>query len=733
MPNPSTFIIHFKSLHQDAVMWKAGRIWAKATDPDEQSAAMEQMVEMVCSIENETKRLGYIEAIQKANRIKNNLLKKQVKDELSGREAKKQAEVAKKKLEAQFKTAEDAGLKEGFDGNIHDALKYGIYEHEGVYYTRGSKGPDYPVTNFTMKILYHVNTSDEQAFRLIAIKNLYGFESFINMNTDDFVSVGSFKKVIARRGDYIFKGSDVDLSRLQEFLQQKEISTTYVNTLGWHKRGKFYCFANGIVPLNKENDAEDFLPVDEYGIIPYNEKNFFIPAHSKMYIDKDDKFVNEKKFIYCKPIPGVNFETWSTLCKKTYLEKSIPAILFFIGSLFRDIIMKQLQRFPILFLFGPPGAGKGQLAGSMMAMFGEKQDQIMLGGASTVVGFMRKFAQLRNALVWLDEYKNNLPVKFIESFKNIYDGKGYERGKMTNDFTTESTPIESAALMSGQDMPTIEPALFMRVILLSFEEGKFTNEQRKAFKDLMDLEDKGLSFITASLLSHRQKVEDNFKDTYQRIFTQTIKDVSNVEVDDRMMMNISVLLTILHIFKDVVKFPFDFKEAKDYLIANMNQQHSILAGNNDVAKFWGVIEVLFYQGVIAENKDFLLEDGYLFIRLMQVHPLYMKELRQRGDGNVLAKPTLEHYLKLDKGIYVDYVRKRFNDGSNNWCYKMKYEKLNIELIKVHMHENESASQFESRRKHELYKKTGKAESPDDTANGTGSGTGGWTQIVDTPF
>ncbi len=732
MPDPSPFIKHFKSLHQDAVIWKAGRIWAKAADPDEQSSAMEQLVEMVCCIENETKRLGYIDAIQRGNKIKNNLLKRQVKDELATREAKKQAEIAKKKIEAQYQTAEDAGLKEGFSGDIHDALKYGIYEHEGVYYTRGQKGGDYPVTNFTMKILYHVNTSDEQAFRLIAIKNLYGFESFINMNTDDFVSVGSFKKVIARRGDYIFKGSDVDLSRLQEFLQQKEISTTYVNTLGWHKRGKFYAFANGIVPLDKQAEAGDFLPVDEYGIIPYLGNNFFIPAHSKMYQDKDDKFVNEKKFIYTQHISGIDFEAWASLFKKTYLDKCIPAVLFFIGSLFRDIIMKQLQRFPILFLFGPPGAGKGQLAGSLMAMFGEKQDQIMLGGASTVVGFMRKFAQLRNALVWLDEYKNNLPAKFIESFKNIYDGKGYERGKMTNDFSTESTPIESAALMSGQDMPTIEPALFMRVIMLSFEEGKFTNEQRKAFKDLMELEEKGMSYITASILSYRQKVEENFKESYQRIFTQTIKDVSNVEVDDRMIMNISILLTVFHLFKDVVKFPFDYKEAKDYLISNMSQQHSILAGNNDVAKFWSVVEMLFYQGLISENRDFVLEDGYLYIRLMQVHPLYMKELRQRGDANVLAKPTLEHYLKLDKGVYIDYVRKRFHDGSNNWCYKMKYEKLKIDLIKLHMHENESAAQFESRRRSEILKKTGKIEEQNGSSDDK-PGTPGWEPMLDEPF
>lgn len=695
----------FHSLHQDGVLWKARRLWQNATDADEQATAMDALVDMICSISNETKRLAYIDLVQKQNKIKNSLLKKQVKDLLQRREAKRQADIVKKKLEAQFQNADDAGLPNTFNGNIHDAIRYGIYEHEGVYYTRGSKGGDYPVSNFTMKILYHVNTSDEQAFRLIAVKNVYGFEAFINLNTDDFVSLGSFKKVLARRGDYIFKGTDSDLSRLQEFLQKDEVSTVYIKTLGWHKRGHFYAFANGVVPVGTAEDELKFVEADEYGIIQYHDKNYFIPAVSKMYLEKDEMFVNEKKFIYRKPDPQFQFKEWSQLFYDTYGDKSIPGILFYMGALFRDIVMKKMQRFPLLNLFGPPGSGKGQFAESLMCLFGEKQDQIMLGGASTVVGFMRKFAQFCNALVWLDEYKNNLPFKFIESFKNIYDGKGYERGKMTNDFSTESTPIHSACLLSGQDMPTLEPALFMRVILLTFEDGKFSDEQRKNFQRLKDIESKGLSYITANLIQYRDFFEQHFKDQYETIFKQTYKeDVANVEIDDRMIVNISMLLTFYNLFKDKVQFPFTYAEAKAFLIDNMRQQHSILAGNSDVAKFWDVIQSLFGQDIISEGKDFMLEDGYIYLRLMQVYPFYMKEMRQRGDANVLGKPTLEHYLRLDKSIFSDYTRKRFPDSSNNWCYKMKYAKLQqdlkIDLIKV----KKGAFETDDQHRHQMQSK-----------------------------
>ncbi len=712
MTQPPNLNAHFITLQKDAVLWKAEKLWQKANDPDEQAMAMDELVKMMCCISNDTKRTYYITDVQKVNKIKNRLLEKNVKEELQLQKKKLEEKINRARLEQEKISAEDVGLVEGFKGAVYDAIKYGIYEHEGVYFTRGTKGSDYPVSNFTMKILYHVDTSDDAAFRLIAVKNVYGFEVTINLNTDDFVSLGAFKKVLARRGDYIFKGADSDLSRLQEYLQKDEIKTIYVKSLGFHKRGQFWAWGNGIMPVIDTPDVPtQFLEVDEYGIVPFGEKKYFIPACSKMYEDKDEMFVNEKKFIYIEPVKDFGFNEWSKLVYKTYGEKSIVSILFYVGSLYRDIVMKHLQRFPILNLFGPPGAGKGQMAETILSMYGTKQDQIMLGGASTVVGFMRKFAQLINGIVWLDEYKNNLPVKFIESFKNIYDGKGYERGKMTNDFTTESTPINSSCILSGQDLPTVEPSLFMRCVMLAFEEGKFTTEQRENFQKLKsEYESGGLSFITADLIRYRNIVQEKFKEQQQLIFKQTIKDVANVEVDDRMIMNISIFLTMMNVLQEVVEFPFTYAAAKAFLIANMLQQHSILAGNNEVAKFWDVVEQLLHQDMILEGKDFIFEDGYLFIRIQQVHPLYQKELIQRRDMTGLSKATLDYYLQLDKSAFKDHVKKRFSDGSNTWCFQMKYEKLNIDLIKMKKGEMQTIEQFNSAL-NEKYKNAG-IENPD---------------------
>lgn len=675
---------HFASLHQDAVTWKAAELWNNAADPDEQAGAMEELVQTLVCIGNETKRTQYVELVQKNLKIKNQLLKKELTKFLSDLEAKRQADIAKKKLESMFNNAEEAGLPHNFNGNWADAIKYGIYEHEGVYYTRGSKSGDYPVSNFTMKILYHVNTGDETAYRMIAVKNVYGFETYINMNTDDFVSLGSFKKILARRGDYIFKGTDSDLSRLQEYLQKSEKSIKYVGTLGFHKRGSFWAWGNGMVPVKQGDEKIEFIPVDDHGIVEHAGKNYFIPACSKMYEEKDNQFVNEKKFVY-RPAPdNFGFKEWNKLLIGAYKEKAIAATLHYIGALFRDIIMKRMQRYPILNLFGPPQAGKGKMAESLMSMFGHRQDQIMLGGATTPVGFMRKFGQISNAYVWLDEYKNSLPFKVQESIKNIFDGIGYERGKMSNDLQTESTPILSSCLLSGQELPTGEAALFTRIILLPFDDGKSrTDEQRSSFETLKEIENQGgLPFITSKIVQHRQLVEENFEKEFKLLQYNLSRKLVNPVVDDRFIDNISMLLSFRKIFDKTLPFAFTYEEAEAYMCENIQHHQVLKQGNDDVSKFWQVIESLFYQDMIIEEKDFKLEDGYIYIRLQQVQPLYQKEMISRRDMNYLSKSTLEHYLQLDKTSYAGNVRKRFNDGSNTWCYKIKYSKLGIDLIKI---------------------------------------------------
>jgi hypothetical protein len=577
----------------------------------------------------------------------------------------------------------------GNEADTQDYLAFGIWENGGSYWSLDLKGKKVNISNFKMKILYHVGTSEEQAFRLIELSNIHGHNEVFEMNTDDFVSVISFKKIVARKGNFIFKGNEADLCRLQDKLQREERPTKLVKQLGWHKRGQFYAFANGIY------DAIDnaFIPIDDYGIVEHRltdsrgmiyPQNFFIPALSNIFLEKEDMLANYKKFVYQRS--DVDFACWAKQYASVYNKQGHIGIIFYIMALFSDIVFRDIgKRFPLLFVYGKRGSGKGTLIGSLMRMFGEPQEQIMLGGASTVVGFMRKMGQFVNGLVWMDEYKNNLNPKIIESLKNIFDRIGYERGKKDNTFNTESTPIHSACIVSGQEMPTIENAFFTRCILVSLKETNFTEAQRKEFRKLQDLELKGLSGITVELLRYRDLFDKQFKTVFEVEQKKLIKAVNNNEVDDRLFMNYAALITTAELIASQVTLPFNLATFKEDVKQNLVNQFATLKGSDDASKFWGVVEHLFNSYKLEEDRHFVLKDGYLFIRVQDIYHDYAKTLQERRDPNMLDKATLEKYLESDDKIFVARVRKYFG-GKRAWCFQFKYNELSIDLIR-----NENAS------------------------------------------
>lgn len=566
----------------------------------------------------------------------------------------------------------------GDESKAKDVHKYGLWEESGIYKSINLKGKHVEVSNFKMKILYHVATSEEEAYRMIQIKNIFGLDTVIKINTDDFVSAGTFKKVIARKGNFLWMGQDFDLVRLQDKLQREERPTTLVKTLGYNKRGNFYAWANGLYDADKNK----FLEIDEYGIVEHQYKgkpqNYFIPAMSKIFEEMDDMYSNDKKFKLVRS--NVAFKEWAALFGQVFGHNGRIGIIYYISALFSDIIFKDIgQRFPMLFAYGKRGSGKGTMIQSLMGLFGESQGQIMLGGATTVVGFMRKLAQYCNALVWLDEYKNNLHTKVVESIKNVYDRTGYERGRKDNSFQTESTPIRSAVIVSGQEMPTIEPALFSRVIQICFSETKRSEKARNLYRKLIRMEQLGLSHITVDMLRFRPLFAEKYEETYEATLREFSDLINNKEVEERMMQNYAVLITTMVMVHKELELPFTLDEFKKQCKDLLMEQFHVLKGSDDASKFWQIVEQLASSGMITEDKHYRLQNGYIDIRVQDVYQHYAETMMKRRDPNILDKSTLDSYLMSDTKSFVKR-HKPFFGGTQKWCLQFKYIELEIDLI-----------------------------------------------------
>lgn len=114
-------------------------------------------------------------------------------------------------------------------------------------------------------------------------------------------------------------------------------------------------------------------------------------------------------------------------------------------------------------------------------MFGEPNHGISLLN-STDKGFSRSLTQRNNSLYYLKEYTNAIDKKTVDVFKTGYDGELYTMAQKSNDNKTTTLEISSACMVDDNELPTSEAALFARMIVLHFEDNKFSDDSTHAYK-----------------------------------------------------------------------------------------------------------------------------------------------------------------------------------------------------------------------------------------------------------
>jgi hypothetical protein len=519
-----------------------------------------------------------------------------------------------------------------------DALDYGFYEFKGRYWMMRGSDTFVPVSNFVIKAKYLIIGAHPK--RIVEIRNVKGKASVLDLNIDDLIGLDKFKFRVESVGNFLFDGKPADLMRIKNHLFNEERACSEITRLGWQKGG-FFSFANGIY------DGQNFIDIDDNGMVELSGEHYYIPVYGSTQAHDDEDLRNYRRFAHTKN--GMNFNTWSKLFFEVYGENAMFGIAFYFFAIFSDFIFDRTKGAPMLFLYGQRGSGKGTMANSLLALFGTPQDPIMLGGASTVVGFMRKLGQFNNALVWLDEYKNDIGEKKIESLKNIWDRVGYERGVKDNSNRTQSTPVTSSAIVSGQEIPNVEPALFSRMVLLEFRAMQRDQTEVDNFNMLRIMEGNGLTNITLETLTHREHVKETFLKYYHEIAAALRQAFPN-EID-RQINNYATLIAITRAMNEKIKLPYDWVALMHASEKYIRRQSQMMATSNEVQQFWEMVGFLLSSKLIQNGVDLHLKNDYVYIRLVTIVPLYRDYSRRQGN-RALDKGTLVNYLQ-NSPAYVE--------------------------------------------------------------------------------
>ena len=651
------------------------------TDPMIKNEAVKEIGELLLHLEK-SKQSIYIDQISKGHKVKSKLFNDFIKDK-----------------ERDNKPAEEKENKtfvpDGVDANNFE--KWGFYEFKNEYYFRTKEGIQ-KLSNFVMRPIFHVDSIIDSK-RIYELENIYGYKTVVDFDMQEMTSIQAFQRNIEGKGNFLFWGTVAHFQKLKLKLYEETRTCKEIKNLGWQKEG-FWAWSNG-----KIDEDGNFEEIDEYGVITHNKQHYFIPAFSKIYINDKSLFIDERKFKFINR--NITLQNWATSFIEVFGDNAKIGIAFWIATVFRDYLLHTFKNFPLLNLFGPKGTGKSQMAMSMSCLFGEQQTPFNIHNG-TKPGLAEHLQLFSNAFAWIDEYKNNLEYDKIETLKAIYDAIGRSRMNLNKGMKKETTQVNAAVILSGQEMPTVDVALFSRMIFLQFHQTEFSKDEKASYEFLKQMERNGLSHLTTQLLKYRGYFEKNFYDNYELVMTEFFEDNKSENIEDRILRNMSTVVAAFKTLSEKLNFTFTYKQLKPIAYKAMRDQNSQISKSNEVGMFWNLLEAMFDDNLLVDKWHFRIDFAdklkltnrelnftkakyILKFKFNIIYKLYAQQSRVQGI-KPLPADTLQYYLKNSKYFFgiqdktnFTIVERNPDDNTiskrkqNTTAYCFDYELLGINL------------------------------------------------------
>ena len=509
-----------------------------------------------------------------------------------------------------------------------------------------------------MEPVLHIR-DERNARRIYRVINEAGVEEIVKFQQSELVSFTDFKRILESAGNYIWKVTASELTQLKTYLYDDTPSADEIRQLGWQKRWGFYAWGNGGMDTSGR-----FQKADKYGVFMMNDHRFYLPGCAADTASNTQGYQIDRKFTYLET-NDVTLEEYSKLLITVFGDNAKVALGFLLATLFKDVITHITTAFPILNLFGPKGTGKSQLGHSLTSFFYTEYTAPNLAG-STKAALAEAVAEVSNAIVHLDEYKKDLPPDKQEILKGIWDGTGRTRINLDNDKRRETTAVDCGVIISGQEMPTADIALFSRMVFLTFSKTTFSDEEKRNFETLNRIEKRGLSHLTAKILSKRSLVATHFRTAWDDTVADLSELVRTSAVEDRTLKNWATILAAIRVLDGQLGLPFSYPEMLNMCAKMCIDQNNKTRQSNEMAGFWETVENLVGSSRAWIEVDYRISRGgrriktkeskqsgqevelnpnrrYLYVNFNRLSSLYLKE--GRDAQKVIPKDSLKYYLE----------------------------------------------------------------------------------------
>ncbi len=540
--------------------------------------------------------------------------------------------------------------------------QFGFSEQFGGYWGVTKDGVSVQWSNFTLRPMFHIR-DDFNPTRLFWIKNNDKDtpKRMIELNMEEITSSSNLRKRLFGMGNYIWMGKDEQMIKLLGYLGQVTETADPIKQLGYQRKENFYCFCNGAI------EDGTWVATDEWGILRIKAGKFYLPALSKLYSDQTELYANEKKFRHVKySNNNIGIADYFNKICTVFGDNAKVGLMFYIATVFHDIVLPKSRSFPILNVFGPKGCGKTDFAQTLMDFFYTyelKYEPLSITNAS-MPALSDYVASVSNALVHIDEYKNGIDIKKIEWLKDLWNGIGRSKMNMEKDKKRVQARVDSGIILTGQEMPTADIALFSRLIYLTFDRSDHTTEEKKRFNDMDHFRQIGTTHITIELLKHRDEFNMLFGKAWIKATADLQLELSEQNILDRIQTNWTIVLATYLAIKDEVDIPFTYDDLFNICVEGMKRQNSMCNSTDEIAGFWSIISAAQQTGKFVERQDYMIKTvdhistskmkdvinftpskRILMIRRDISLATYRKEGRSM-DQNTLPADSLLHYLQI---------------------------------------------------------------------------------------
>ena len=647
----------------DAVLWIAEKVFSKTDTPAARSEAITRAAALISSLPDPVKRDSYTSAV--FSLYKSCIGRRKILDDAILSMLRQSNEAADNSISPDATLFIPPDAKTGTYNPTADYEQFGFFQWNNCYYKMipGSEGKwTYkPFTNFAMRVLYHMDNGPI-ARRVVEMINNKNRKVVVDTPTASLSSKSRFVEFVESKGNYRFDGTDADLAKLKAKLYDEEMRCQEISVLGMNEDG-FWAWSNGI--FNGQ-----FTPTDANGFLQHAGVHYYIPSGNTSIPNRKMLFSNESKFEHTVSGSEKTFSGWFEKYHIVFGDNGMLTGLFSIACLYSDIIFLRKGCFPLLFIYGEGGSGKGSAIKLAQHLFGRVQDPLTLSGkANTDKAKIRTFAQFVNSMILLEEYVPNHDTDQL--LKNLFDRYGYKRGRMDQGYGTESVGISSGIAVTGNYAPVDDP-LLQRLIFLQQSKNEFTAEEKRRFKELKDYSAEGITAVTHELLGHRQAIHTHFDAVSREQYKKILLVGGGGNVTDRMVENMNMLYTVYTILSNEgVKFPFLENDLREFLGVTLGRQNEKRNLGSEVQRWWDVMVQLINEGKLVHMRDFKIDGNFLYIRFSQVHAAYLQAhaITHRTAG--LNRTTIMDKLK-HTAAFVDYLDAYRIDKTNSsaFCFDL---------------------------------------------------------------